>query len=426
MRISGSWVVVLACVVARPAWAGGTIMTGSGEVEQLFDAAHMGPLLGTADFEGGPVGAPIPLDAYAAQGMMLHTGPLVDILPGATTPGSASAPVYGEGGEPFAGQVWGGTAVGMYARGGVVATFDAPITQIGVLAGREGPQILTVWDKQGEVIAEILWTPSGDAWFLGIDTVGRPIGMVAFGDDSLISSEPDTYTPLAEGVASDTWVWSLGRLCEVDADCDDASVCTGVETCKAGYCALGVPIVCEDDDACTVNGCHPVNGCEVQAINNCCHTDADCPQAGTICEDTVCVAAPLGTSGDEGSSGADTSTATTEAVSAGSSGGDDAGPTSGAGEVDSGGDGSSDGGDATSPTTNGGGEAASGEAGASTTAGTGTAGEAGSGSLPGETAVDDGCACAHGRGGEGLLGGLGVLLLRRRRKSARIGVAPRD
>lgn len=108
--------------------------------------------------------------------MTLRTGPLVDILPGAITPGSASAPVYGEGGEPFAGPVWGGTASGLYARGGVVATFDAPITQIGVIAGREGQQVLTVWDKQGEVIAEILWAPSGDAWFLGIDTVGRGRG----------------------------------------------------------------------------------------------------------------------------------------------------------------------------------------------------------------------------------------------------------
>jgi cysteine-rich repeat protein len=53
--------------------------------------------------------------------------------------------------------------------------------------------------------------------------------------------------------------------CASDDDCAamDTDVCDGRETCNLGThrCAPAAPLVCDDGDACTVDSCHPVDGC---------------------------------------------------------------------------------------------------------------------------------------------------------------------
>jgi hypothetical protein len=42
--------------------------------------------------------------------------------------------------------------------------------------------------------------------------------------------------------------------------CNDATVCNGSETCQAGTCSPGTPLVVDDANPCTADACHPVTG----------------------------------------------------------------------------------------------------------------------------------------------------------------------
>jgi hypothetical protein len=56
---------------------------------------------------------------------------------------------------------------------------------------------------------------------------------------------------------------SIPGCCASDADCQDLTVCNGIEHCVAGDCVPGTPLVCDDGNAC--NGqetCDPVLGCQ--------------------------------------------------------------------------------------------------------------------------------------------------------------------
>jgi len=44
--------------------------------------------------------------------------------------------------------------------------------------------------------------------------------------------------------------------------CTDSDRCNGEETCQAGACTAGTPLVCADDDLCTTDACDPVFGCQ--------------------------------------------------------------------------------------------------------------------------------------------------------------------
>ncbi|MCG8557544.1 MAG: S8 family serine peptidase [Proteobacteria bacterium] len=55
---------------------------------------------------------------------------------------------------------------------------------------------------------------------------------------------------------------SLPPGCETDADCNDADMCNGDETCIDGACAPGKPLLCDDGDACNgTETCDPGMGC---------------------------------------------------------------------------------------------------------------------------------------------------------------------
>jgi MYXO-CTERM domain-containing protein len=68
--------------------------------------------------------------------------------------------------------------------------------------------------------------------------------------------------------------WASGGVvvpnCMVSADCDDFDVCTGTETCVAGFCQPGAPLVCNDNNVCTTDTCNAVMGCQFPPNNLAC------------------------------------------------------------------------------------------------------------------------------------------------------------
>ncbi len=58
--------------------------------------------------------------------------------------------------------------------------------------------------------------------------------------------------------------------CTADAECDDGRFCTGTESCVAGFCAKGLPVVCSGDDgvACTAFLCSEETHSCVQVPND--------------------------------------------------------------------------------------------------------------------------------------------------------------
>ena len=45
------------------------------------------------------------------------------------------------------------------------------------------------------------------------------------------------------------------------APCPDGNFCNGTETCQAGTCTPGTPLVCDDGNVCTGDSCDPATGC---------------------------------------------------------------------------------------------------------------------------------------------------------------------
>jgi hypothetical protein len=67
--------------------------------------------------------------------------------------------------------------------------------------------------------------------------------------------------------------------CEVDADCDDADMCTGTESCSVMHvCSSTSPLDCDDADACTLDMCEPSFGCRYQLMDG--DGDGHSPLAG--------------------------------------------------------------------------------------------------------------------------------------------------
>jgi hypothetical protein len=156
----------------------------------------------TAEFEAV---SPVPLDAYAAQGMHIAANGAAfgSILPGIVSAGTASgvpitstmfqgyfpAPIGGEG--SFSGNI---------AYIGMVATFSLPVTQFGATFSSNGTQYITAWESDGTLIGQVKWEPMGDASFVGIDTGSRPIAMVALGND-------DVFGGASYDVSGMTTIW---------------------------------------------------------------------------------------------------------------------------------------------------------------------------------------------------------------------------
>lgn len=72
--------------------------------------------------------------------------------------------------------------------------------------------------------------------------------------------------------------------------CSDGSVCTVGDTCAGGVCVGGAPLVCNDNNICTNDSCHPVNGC----IFNGTGVTVPCDDGSACTENDVCQGTPSG------------------------------------------------------------------------------------------------------------------------------------
>ena len=79
------------------------------------------------------------------------------------------------------------------------------------------------------------------------------------------------------------------------ASCTDDTVCTTTDQCSGGICVPGPDLDCDDDNQCTLDTCHPVNGCQhdAAALNGAGCDDGDsCTDADT-CADGECAGTEL-------------------------------------------------------------------------------------------------------------------------------------
>jgi hypothetical protein len=88
--------------------------------------------------------------------------------------------------------------------------------------------------------------------------------------------------------------------------CTDGSICTQGDACAAGQCVPGPQIDCDDKEYCTVDSCHPTNGC----IHTPLADFTSCPGGlNANCQNGVCTCTPncagknCGTDGCNGSCG---------------------------------------------------------------------------------------------------------------------------
>ena len=75
-----------------------------------------------------------------------------------------------------------------------------------------------------------------------------------------------------------------------DGLCSDFNACTAGDACANGACAPGGALDCDDGNPCTLDTCHPANGCEYTAIDGGCDDGNQCTKTDA-CADGVCVGA---------------------------------------------------------------------------------------------------------------------------------------
>ena len=73
----------------------------------------------------------------------------------------------------------------------------------------------------------------------------------------------------------------LVPMCQLDAECDNGSVCDGSETCNIStqQCVAGTPLNCDDGNPCTADTCDGVGGCSSVVID----ADNDSYGPGAAC-----------------------------------------------------------------------------------------------------------------------------------------------
>jgi hypothetical protein len=87
--------------------------------------------------------------------------------------------------------------------------------------------------------------------------------------------------------------------CTTDETCDDGLACNGVETCGAGRCEEGAPVVCDDGLECTIDRCDDATGaCRSETNGALC--DDGVPCTSDSCSITGCVNEPNNALCDDG------------------------------------------------------------------------------------------------------------------------------
>src|SRR5690606_19375270 len=155
-----------------------------------------------------------------------------------------------------------------------------------------------------------------EAAFVGIDTMGVPIGLLTVGNDNLF--EGAEYDDQGAAANSDNWIWGVAAPCRSDDECfndgwsctghacdagacsyalttepcDDGDACTEIDTCAEGLC-VGTTVQCSDGNVCTFDSCDSDRGCSNAPIDGCCLSNEDCPDGG-ICllGSNTCVGGP--------------------------------------------------------------------------------------------------------------------------------------
>ncbi len=62
------------------------------------------------------------------------------------------------------------------------------------------------------------------------------------------------------------------------APCEDGDLCTAGDRCASGVCQTGVPNTCDDNNACTRDGCNPSTGCYHDPVAGACNDGDPCTQ----------------------------------------------------------------------------------------------------------------------------------------------------
>lgn len=181
------------------------VITTYGSITALNHISEM-DIVGTADFNNDGIIGAIALDAYTSQGLTFHTDELSSILPGVSTSGRATNGPYAREANYFPDPIAaGGSTDGLVNYFAGVATFNTSVTSFGLTASRNGNQYLTVWDRVGNMLGQLNWQPAQDSSFIGFNTGGIEIGMIAYGNDDLWNGA--AYGLPGPTNISDNWVW---------------------------------------------------------------------------------------------------------------------------------------------------------------------------------------------------------------------------
>ncbi len=102
--------------------------------------------------------------------------------------------------------------------------------------------------------------------------MGNVVNQIEFGENvgeryrqgDVRDLSPDTAAPFTPSCAS-------------AAECDDGTVCNGIETCTNGTCGAGTALNCDDLNECTTDTCDPTAGCQHAPVTD-----------GTLCTGGTC------------------------------------------------------------------------------------------------------------------------------------------
>lgn len=128
-------------------------------------------------------------------------------------------------------------------------------------------------------------------------------GLLVAGTECRASSGPCDPAEQCDGARA---------ACPVDAleldgtPCGDGLGCNGEEQCAAGVCTAGLPMTCDDDDACTMDACVEPGTCRATVIEACCAEPADCE--AVACMIASCDANRCAYASDPACTGADAGT----------------------------------------------------------------------------------------------------------------------
>ena len=110
--------------------------------------------------------------------------------------------------RPNPGNYFPNTSAGGVAAGNTIwcpmGTFDRPVNQIGLTAGRNGIQYLVAFNAEGRLLGQVRWTPRSDSRFVGLET-DEPIALFFYCNDDAMAGA--TISQGGSTVMSDTLIW---------------------------------------------------------------------------------------------------------------------------------------------------------------------------------------------------------------------------